>query len=277
MAKGISLHIGLNYVNPEYYDGFNKKLKACESDAIDFKFISESCGYSSKIMLREDATRENVINFIKNTALRLKSGDIFLLTYSGHGSQVMEVGGNNDEDDGLDETWCLFNGELIDDELRYLWTLFDEGVRVLVISDSCTNGTIIGYRDLSPLMNQEGVRALSKAIPERMILRLHYAKQNFYNEIFEEMKQYRDREIKASIKLISASQDSENAYDGYDVDDNSFFMTALKSVWDRGSFLGSYRKFKKEILKKTAPYQTPNLLNRGKKDQNFDRQNPFQI
>lgn len=35
MAKGISLHIGLNSVDPVHYQGWDGKLAACEFDAKD--------------------------------------------------------------------------------------------------------------------------------------------------------------------------------------------------------------------------------------------------
>ena len=70
-----------------------------------------------------------------------KSGDSFLLTYAGHGSQVPDKAG--DEDDQFDETWCLYDGELIDDELRRFWTQFAEGVLIYMVSDSCHSGTML--------------------------------------------------------------------------------------------------------------------------------------
>src|SRR4030065_82189 len=47
------------------------------------------------------------------------------------------------EDDGLDETWCLYDGEFLDDELFELWTKFQPGVRILAFSDSCHSGTVL--------------------------------------------------------------------------------------------------------------------------------------
>ena len=37
------------------------------------------------------------------------------MTYSGHGGQIEDVSG--EEEDKKDETWCLYDGELIDDEV----------------------------------------------------------------------------------------------------------------------------------------------------------------
>jgi hypothetical protein len=47
-----------------------------------------------------------------------------LLTYSGHGSQIPDV--SQDEVDHYDETWCLYDGQLLDDELFSLLSVGPE-------------------------------------------------------------------------------------------------------------------------------------------------------
>src|SRR5678815_3771458 len=77
---------------------------------------------------------------MRKAAKLLAAGDLYFLSYSGHGGQVPDVTG--EEDDKKDETWCLFDGQLIDDELYYELSRFGEGVRILVLSDSCHSGTV---------------------------------------------------------------------------------------------------------------------------------------
>ena len=83
---------------------------------------------------------------ILKAAKTLKRGDTFFLTYSGHGGQVPDSNGDEgcfgDTKDGMDETWCLFDRELIDDELAALYARFRAGVRILVLSDSCHSGSV---------------------------------------------------------------------------------------------------------------------------------------
>lgn len=45
-----------------------------------------------------------------------------MLSYSGHGGQLPDL--NGDESDGRDETWCFFDGELVDDELYNSFSQF---------------------------------------------------------------------------------------------------------------------------------------------------------
>src|SRR5687768_12286851 len=106
MPKGISLHIGLNLVDPNHYGGWNGQLNACEADAEDMAGIAKSMNFNEiQLLLSAQATRNAVITAIKDAAQKLIKGDFFLLSYSGHGGQAPDL--NADEDDAQDETWCL--------------------------------------------------------------------------------------------------------------------------------------------------------------------------
>ena len=139
-ARALSLHLGLNAVDPTHYEGWGGELDACEFDAKDMAALAKSRKMKPTVLLTKKATREGVLAALRAAAKTLKSGDLFFLTYSGHGGQVPDVTG--EEDDKLDETWCLYDGELIDDELYLELGRFAKGVRVLVLSDSCHSGTV---------------------------------------------------------------------------------------------------------------------------------------
>src|SRR5205814_796479 len=113
--RATSLHIGLNAVDRGHYGGWSGELAACEFDAQDMAAIAKSQGMASTLLLTRKGTRANTLAAIRAAAKRLKKGDLFFLSYSGHGGQVPDT--NGDEADGQDETWCLYDGQLIDDEL----------------------------------------------------------------------------------------------------------------------------------------------------------------
>src|SRR6185503_10044779 len=142
MARGKSIHIGVNQLDPAHY-GFDGKLRACENDAKSMRTIASSLGYESTLLLTDEATSTNVMKALSTAAEDLNAGDILLLTYAGHGSQVPDV--NGDEDDRLDETWCLYDRMLLDDELYRLWSQFKSGVRIVMVSDSCHSGTMARF------------------------------------------------------------------------------------------------------------------------------------
>lgn len=138
--RGRSLHIGLNKVDDEAYGQPITPLAGCVNDANDMTALARSQGYSATTLLDADGTSQNIIRAIEDAARELRSGDIFLLTYAGHGSQVPDATG--EESEMRDETWVAYDRQIIDDELYALWGKFEPGVRVLMISDSCHSGTV---------------------------------------------------------------------------------------------------------------------------------------
>jgi hypothetical protein len=138
--QGLALSIGLNYVNPRAYDGWNGKLSGCIPDAKQMTALATQIGcYDRKMLLDSQATIAEVSRHIAWAANELLPGDLFLLSCSSHGSQYPDR--NRDESDSRDETWCLWDGQWIDDERWDLFQRFKEGVRIILISDNCHSGT----------------------------------------------------------------------------------------------------------------------------------------
>lgn len=269
MATGISLHIGLNFVDTNHYNGWDGELNACENDARDMQLIAKSQNFKTSLLLREKATRLNILKSINQAANKLKSGDIFYISYSGHGGQLPDF--NNDEPDGKDETWCLYDGQLVDDELKEMWTKFELGVRVFVTSDSCHSGSIIknannrmvSYNDFKP-----------KYMGDSNALSVYNCNKEFYDKLLSNVKKVKSSEIKASVILISGCQDNQYSYDGTF---NGTFTAALKRIWNGGKFDGSYEVFHKKIETLLPAYQTPNFLTIGKSNLTFKSQKPYTI
>ena len=46
MAKGSSLHIGLNSVDPQHYEGWSGPLNACEADANDMVDLANTRSFA---------------------------------------------------------------------------------------------------------------------------------------------------------------------------------------------------------------------------------------
>jgi len=139
---GYALAIGLNQVDPNHYGGWSGNLTGCEPDAEDMRDIAQSRGLTTTTLKTGDATRKAVLDHLDDMAAVMSRGDLLVVSFSGHGGQVPD--GNGDEsDDGLDETWCLYDGQLLDDELHGAWMKFRPGVRILLFSDSCHSGTVL--------------------------------------------------------------------------------------------------------------------------------------
>ncbi|HMF55447.1 MAG TPA: caspase family protein, partial [Pyrinomonadaceae bacterium] len=269
MAIGISINIGMNQVDRGFY-GDPKILNGCESDAEAMAYIARNAGFQEPILLlSKQATKSAVTNAITQAAGRLNTGDILLLTFSGHGGQKHD----DNQDEGIDtndERWCLFDHDIIDDELFGLWIKFNEGVRILVFSDSCNSGTVAALflNPMNPVrdnITKKSARS-QNVYPEPAIKALATEESNEifknhkaeYQEIQRKFPKSIRSRVKASVLLISACQDWETAVDGFK---NSVFTAALLKVWDSGNFKGNYIEFHHKIyeeLKGTG--QNPNYF-----------------
>jgi hypothetical protein len=297
--RGLSLHIGLNSVNPRHYAGWSGDLVACEFDAEDMAALATAQGFKPTTLLTTKATRANVLKAVRAAAKTLASGDLFFLSYSGHGGQIHDSSG--DEPDSKDETWCLYDSELIDDEVFNEMAGFREGVRVIVLSDSCHSGSVVRARVPETIAGS----GRSKMMPPSVAMRTYTQNQKFYDKLQADVKKAAEKArtaknadpdaalaqlhanadgrvtaiagtVKASVILISGCQDNQTSLDG---DHNGAFTEQLLRVWDDGRFdpkHGDYVKFHGTIKAGMPPTQTPNLFTLGSVAA-FARQRPFQI
>jgi hypothetical protein len=283
MSKGISLHLGLNTVSPDHYQGWDGELNACEADSDSMAQIAKSQGFGTAVMKTTECTRIEVAKRIEAAAKELVSGDIFFLTYSGHGGHLPDL--NGDEEDGHDETWCLYDGELVDDELYRMWGKFAAGVRILMTSDSCHSGSVARTHAaalratgaLEALLGQPGEAVpRSRSMPPEVARRTYEAHRNLYDPILAERngdKNSRGR-VKASVMLLSGCQDNQESLDGTF---NGLFTAKLLRTWRGGKFAGNYREFLKTIVRLMPNVQTPNYFTAGAANPNFEAQKPFMI
>jgi uncharacterized caspase-like protein len=279
MSKGISLHVGVNEVDPGHYAGWDGALEACEADATSIEGIARAAGYETHFLLTRAATRQRVQDAIRDAAARLVSGDIFLVSYAGHGGQVPDASG--DEPDSSDETWCLYDGELIDDELLQLWKAFAKGVRVLVLSDSCHSGTVTraarGELDVDAAAKELHAFGIEKPVfrfmPPAVARRTYVANKAFYDDLAKSVPTEEGAPA-ATVRLISGCQDDQSSADG---PFNGLFTGTLLKVWNGGAFEGDYQRFHAEIVKRMPRCQTPNHMVIGPAARAFDRQKPFTI
>ncbi len=278
MSKGIALTIGLNSIDPEHYGGWSGDLNSCELDANEMTEIAKSTEFKTEELLTKKATRSNVINEILKASKSLKPGDILLLVYSGHGGQIPDL--NNEENDYWDETWCLYDGELIDDELYHLFGKFEKGIRIVVFSDSCHSGTVLKAAYYRGIITAQSSNAepQKKFMPRDICLRTYRQNKEFYNKILKDSTlKEAPGSVKASVMLISGCQDSQYSLDGISISSNSLFTDNLLQVWNNGNFKGNYKFFHKKILKNMPPDQTPNYFWVGERNSIFENQIPFTI
>lgn len=270
MSKGISLHIGVNKVDPYGYRlspkyngrhyvvlsdeynpidfdckfelGFVGTLSSCELDAENMYKLATSQKFNATILKTKKATSENVEKYIRRAAKQLVAGDTFFLSYAGHGSQVEDLSG--DERDGEDETWCLYDRMFLDDEQRELYAEFAKGVKIVVLSDSCHSGsaTRSGGPESSEELGFDEIGEL-RMLEERTAARIYKRRKKEYDDIQRGLK-HPPPKLKASRILLSACQDHETAK-GFRK--GGVFTLALMDVMNGENKPASYGELAKEI------------------------------
>lgn len=128
----------------------------------DISIIKESLirqGFSlENIMQIKDtaATKNNILSAFEKLTESCHQGDVVYIHFSGHGQQVTDLDG--DEDDGFDEAWIpydaqkeyvsgVYEGEnhLTDDELNVILTRLRVCVgvkgKIIVVADACHSGS----------------------------------------------------------------------------------------------------------------------------------------
>jgi hypothetical protein len=299
-AKGVSLHVGLNAVDPSHYGGWSGPLVACEADGDDMELLARDRGFTTRSLKTGAATRKAVLGGIRDAAKQLAKGDFFLLTYSGHGGQVPDIEqDDDDEPDLLDETWCAYDGEILDDELYMMWREFRAGVRILMLSDSCHSGTVARMALSEPAngtargaLRAYGVDGDSRfrVMPEDVARRTYRQNAAFYDNLQRKASRGRrkgaarkrrprfktreDADVQASVRLISGCQDNQLSSDGAF---NGLFTGVLLRIWNGGKFKGSYGTFHQAIGNRMPPTQSPKHFKVGVINPAYDAQQPFQI
>jgi hypothetical protein len=234
--------------------------------------IAKSLHFQTKKLLTKQATAAAVTKAIGDVAAELTTGDMFFLSYSGHGGQVPDK--NSDEPDERDETWVLYDRQLIDDELYALWAKFAHGVRILVLSDSCHSGSAVRGRFYEQSPANEGPNVRFKMLPRGVQDQTYRANKKMYDAIQKQNPQGDVAGVGASVLLLSGCQDNQYSRDG---DRNGLFTQRLREVWNDGGFRGRYRGFYRKISDLMPPDQSPNYFRTGVLDPSFDRQRPFSI
>lgn len=119
------------------------------------KAMLQGCRYSDiETLTNNNATKSGILAAFDALSLRCKKGDTVYIHFSGHGQQITDIDG--DEEDGWDEAWIpydamyaysdSYHGEkhLIDDEIsaymdRIRRRIGQEG-KLLLVVDACHSG-----------------------------------------------------------------------------------------------------------------------------------------
>lgn len=131
--KKVSIHIGVNRYDPDYY-GPGNDLSQCVYDAERLEDYCRARGFSPYAMHNGLATVKNFKMKMADAAKTLKRGDTLFVSDSSHGTYDDNiVSGKVKRMTAI----CLHDGILWDYEFRELLKKFKAGVIVIWLSDCC--------------------------------------------------------------------------------------------------------------------------------------------
>ena len=222
------------------YPGTSNDLQGCVNDANDWAALLQGFGFNVSVILDAQATRQNVKAALDELVTTVSAGDVVVFTYSGHGTQVFDVSG--DEGDTYDEAIYVYDGAILDDDLRAIIKKINPQATLVVISDSCFSGTV------TRLAAQP---ARPRYMPPAGIPAGKVAKQRFL------LPEANMPEI-----LISGCSDSEYSYDAHINGRYNGAMTAMAIQVIRQNPQVTYQEFYnglRKLLPSSSYPQTPQL------------------
>jgi uncharacterized caspase-like protein len=230
------------------YAGANA-LSGCVADAQWWTEYLTNRKFKARLMTDQEATRSNMLAATQELVLTAKAGDKLVWGYSGHGTQLPDLDG--DEGDAYDEAICPVDFDrgnfIIDDDLRAIFDKLPAGVTLTCFLDSCYSGTA------TRLLGVNATRM--GAVPER---------PRYLRPTREQEQRYKDiRAAEGYRPAVVAPEQMRHA--------TLSACTPQEVAWETGG-QGVFTKAALEVLEKSGPTLTlSGLLNRIIKSMGPDR------
>lgn len=148
-----ALLIGINHYRVE--DGAFRDLQGCLNDVELMKTTLVTTGACApdrfEVLTDAEATFTNVTAALSRWLTRAARGERLFLYYSGHGTQVPDTDGDEDE---MDEAFVLHDfsktNALVDDILRAFFARVPDEAQATVVLDCCHSGGLARAKDVQP-------------------------------------------------------------------------------------------------------------------------------
>ncbi|HUQ48819.1 MAG TPA: caspase family protein, partial [Gemmatimonadaceae bacterium] len=136
-GRRAALCVGINDYN-------GQPLAGCVADAQAWANAFRRLDFDVTLVTDKNATFEGITSNLKKIVGGARAGDIIAFQYAGHGYQIRDLDG--DEDDQQDEAFVPFDFEsgafILDDDIRDILSHVKAGVSVSCFMDCCCSGTI---------------------------------------------------------------------------------------------------------------------------------------
>jgi hypothetical protein len=272
MRRGISIHIGVN----DPASPGECQLSQSEASAWKMAELAYQAGYGAIHLLRgADATRRAVTSLLAAAARALEPRQTLFVSFSGHGSRVPDA--DYDERDGWDETWCLHDADLVDDELMGIWRMAAAGTRVLLVTESCFGGGMRHYGDdvlaqyPGPSPTPDGP-VYRSAVPATRGVKQHAPPTTTSSSCISRVPSHDDG-IRASVLMMAGAAEGHKAREG-------LYLNHLLELWKGGAFRDSFCALHRrlcESVRHDNPAQEPQIMMLGTPDPDFPLEMAFHL
>jgi hypothetical protein len=257
-----------------------KKCYSCDNDARAMDKHLKDIGYEVTLLIDSEGTRKRILDELTRLASVTEAGELVTVYFSGHGGQKFDD--NNDESDGWDETWVVYDGEILDDEIRAVWSSFKAGARVFFISDSCNSGTVLKNQMQFASSRSDGAywavnpaKVVKAVPPSEEDVKLH--KQALENNgfVIPFPVTSTPEDVSCTIISFAGCEDGKSSYMGTVY---SVFTEKLLGQWSNGNFRGTYQAFFDAVAPKVTTDrsdQLPQIKVWGGDDPEFPASIPF--
>jgi len=256
--KKIALCVGIND-----YPGTGSDLAGCVNDAKDWGAALDARGFAVRFLLDKAATGAGIRKAMKDAIGEAAAGDLVVIHYSGHGSFVPDLDG--DEPDGTDECLCPYDiqkhGPITDDELSELYATRGPGVKLVMISDSCHSGTVARFAPITTPATAKGKHPPARKV--RFLPPGNFLTAKETQGLGPRLRRAASPPGRHEALLMAGCQDTEYSYDAYfeGRPSGAFTFVALRELArlpKSATYQDWYDRIRKVLPSQQYP-QMPNL------------------
>lgn len=212
-----ALVIGLG----EQQDKAWNKINGDKDIAYVVEYLRNGGFKSIKTLANKQATKKGIVAAFQTLSKESQSGDIIYIHFSGHGQQMKDV--NGDEQDALDECWIPYDafkrpcskdhGEkhLSDDEINVLLKNIRSKIgpsgKILVVVDACHSG------DSTREIEDEVIRGVSdifdtvlEKIKRKFIVFASSTRESANEELWITISACKSKQLNAELKIPSVGK-----------------------------------------------------------------------
>lgn len=170
-VKSVAVLVALTQVDPNAYSGWDGYCAGSNTDLDRMIKKCREAGIERVVSLyNKQATAYAVMRqmLLATKALEpsAKRGErpLLIFYYSGHGGAVYDF--YRTEKDSMDQTLCLWNGQLLDNLFWDILLKIPKGVRVLHITDTCNSGT--NFKLAPPPLSYSSIEGIVAGNPDKI-------------------------------------------------------------------------------------------------------------